>query len=308
MSWTLRRDGPVRAGRATLGSLVAAGLATATLLVAPAAAGAAPGGWAALGDSYTSGPLIPNQTLSPLGCWRSDHNYPHLAAAASGLALTDLSCSGASIADLSAPQATSMGTNRPQLSAVNSADRVVTLGIGGNDIDFTGILENCAALTPWGPTAVGLTCSSYYDAHGVDRIGNAIQALLPEVEAAVAEIRSLAPSAHVLLVGYPAILPATGSGCWPQVPFTTTDVPYLRAKEVQLDGMLATAATAANSPSVRYVNTYTPSLSHNACTAESTRWVEPLVPATAAFPFHPNAAGEAGMARIVEAAVAGAGI
>ena len=63
------------------------------LLAVPAGASAAT--WAGLGDSYAAGPLIPNQSLSPLGCLRSDHNFAHLAAAAAGDSLADASCSGA---------------------------------------------------------------------------------------------------------------------------------------------------------------------------------------------------------------------
>jgi hypothetical protein len=40
--------------------------------------------YVALGDSYTAGPLIPVQETTPLGCLRSDHNYPHLVAAGRG--------------------------------------------------------------------------------------------------------------------------------------------------------------------------------------------------------------------------------
>ena len=202
------------------------------------AAAPTPTGWAALGDSYTSGPLIPNQTVDPLGCLRSDHNYPHLAAVALGYSLSDISCSGAKVANLTQPQSTDLGTNPPQLSVVNTGDRVVTLGIGGNDIGFVSIIENCEALTPWGPTKVGLTCKAHYDAGGQDTIAAEIAALQPEVQAELVEIHTLAPHAQVFVVGYPAIMPPTGSGCWPQMPLTTTDVPYLRAKELQLNSML----------------------------------------------------------------------
>jgi lysophospholipase L1-like esterase len=248
--------------------------------------------------------LIPNQTLSPLGCLRSDHNYPHLTAASLGLALTDLSCSGATTADMTAPQQTSAGTNPPQLEAITPADKVVTLQIGGNDINFGGILENCAAATPYGPTKVGWTCKSYYTAGGTDHISAAVQALRPRVTAVLGQIRTSAPNAEILLVGYPAILPATGNGCWPQMPFTYTDAPYLRAKEVELNSALADVAAATGA---HYVDTYTPSTSHNACTTESTRWIEPFVPASPAAPVHPNAAGEAAMASLVTAALPRAG-
>ncbi len=266
-------------------------------------AGAAPRvlAWAALGDSYTAGPLIPTQIPDPPGCLRSDHNYPHLAAAALGFTLRDASCSGATVADLTATQATSQGANPPQLSVVANSDRVFTLGIGGNDIGFSEIVDNCAALTPFGPTSVGLTCKSFYDAGGKDAIAARINALRPAVVAALRRIHALAPRAHVYVVGYPAILPPTGSGCWPQLPFTHADVPYLRAEQVQLNAMLAGAAEEGRAG---YVDTYTPSEPHNACTAESTRWIEPVIPASPAYPVHPNAAGEAGLARAVELAMA----
>ena len=60
----------------------------------PGAAG--PPRYVALGDSYTAGPLVPNQTGSPAGCLRSTHSYPFLVAAGTGAAtFTDVSCQGA---------------------------------------------------------------------------------------------------------------------------------------------------------------------------------------------------------------------
>ncbi len=269
--------------------------------VAPVARAAVPPpAWAALGDSYTSGPLIPNQITDPPGCLRSDHDYPHLAAAALGFSLSDVSCSGATVADMTRVQSTVGGPNPPQLSAVAPNDRVVTVSIGGNDIDFRGIIENCIAASPWGPTRVGTTCRAYYDRSGHDVIAAEIRALRPRTSIMLARIHAVAPNAAVFLIGYPSILPAEGSGCWPRVPLTAKDVPYLRLKELQLNGMLASVAAAHR---VIFVNTYVPSEPHNACTAESVRWIEPIVPHAMAFPIHPNAAGEAGMAKLVEGAV-----
>jgi hypothetical protein len=54
-------------------------------------------------------------------------------------------------------------------------------------------------------------------------------------------------------------------------------------------------------------DTYTPSSGHNACSAEASRWTEPLLPASPAAPLHPNAAGEQGMADAVTQAIAGTG-
>jgi hypothetical protein len=48
-----------------------------------------------------------------------------------------------------------------------------------------------------------------------------------------------------------------------------------------------------------FVDTFTGSIGHDACKAEPTRWVEPLIPGTNAFPIHPNARGEAASGRAV---------
>jgi lysophospholipase L1-like esterase len=290
-----------------LGLVAVTTAASAATTSATAPAVAAPVGYAALGDSYTSGPLILVPAVSPLGCMRSDHNYPHLAAATLGLVLTDVSCSGATTANMTTAQKTAVGVNPPQLDAVTPADKVVTLGIGGNDIGFIRIIENCAALTPFGPTKMGWTCKSYYTAGGVDRIAVAIRAVGPRLEAVLGSVHRLAPDAKVFVVGYPAILPPTGHGCWPRMPFTFADVPYLRAEEIRLNNVLAQAAAAEGAT---YVDTYTGSIGHSACTPERTRWIEPLVPDSLASPVHPNAAGEVAIAGFVTAAVraAGAGV
>jgi hypothetical protein len=61
-------------------------------------------------------------------------------------------------------------------------------------------------------------------------------------------------------------------------------------------------ASAAADNAATYVNTFSSSIGHHAC-AGSGAWVNGLVPTSAAYPLHPNAAGEANMARQVEAAL-----
>ncbi len=113
-------------------------------------------------------------------------------------------------------------------------------------------------------------------------------------------IHSRSPAAKIYVVNYPAIFPETGSGCWPQMPISFTDAPYLRATEQRLNAMLATQA-AANGATL--VNWYQASIGHDACKGTSTRWVEPLVPGTLAAPIHPNKAGMTGGAAALVAAV-----
>ncbi|MGH9165830.1 MAG: hypothetical protein ACRDZW_10010 [Acidimicrobiales bacterium] len=88
------------------------------------------------------------------------------------------------------------------------------------------------------------------------------------------------------------------------MPVAVADVGYLRDKEKELNAMLATQASAAGAV---YVDTYRPSLGHDACALPGVRWVEPVVPAAPAAPVHPNASGMRGMADAVLAAVTASG-
>jgi lysophospholipase L1-like esterase len=266
----------------------------ASLLALAAAPGAAQAQWVGLGDSFAAGPLIPSQTLNPLGCLRSTRNFARLAAASTGRSLVDVSCSGARTDHMFNPQSTSAGTNPPQLNAVTSAARVVSLQIGGNDIGFSEILETCSTVNPF-----GRPCQNRYVRNGVDELRARIAATAPKVAAVLTDIKRRAPQARVLLVNYASILPNSGSGCWPQVPLAWADVPYVRGIHLALNQMLSDQARAAG---VVYVDSYTPSLGRDACRGTTTRWVEPLVPGNAAAPFHPNARGMAGIAPVVAAA------
>ena len=85
------------------------------------------------------------------------------------------------------------------------------------------------------------------------------------------------------------------------MPIAPDDVPYLRAKEKELNAMLATQAAAAGAT---YVDVYGPSIGHDACQLPGVRWVEPLIPLAPAAPVHPNALGMRGMADALLAALA----
>jgi hypothetical protein len=246
--------------------------------------------YVALGDSYAAGPVIPNQ-IAPLGCLKSDHNYAHLAAPTIGLPLRDPSCSGATTADMTNPQETELGTNPPQFNSLDAETTRVSLTIGGNDIGFAEVALSCVTINPF-----STPCKDKYDSGGKDQIAERIAATAPKVAAVLQGIHSRSPAAKVFVVNYAAIFPETGLGCWPQMPIGFGDVPYLRAKEKELNAMLATEA-AENGATL--VNWYNASIGHDACKGSSTRWVEPVVPTNPAAPIHPNERGMQGAAAIL---------
>ena len=268
------------------------------VVTANAAAAAPPGKYVSLGDSYVSGPLIPDQVN--LGCLRSDENYPSLVASVDGAsAFADASCGGATTADMTQSQADGPITvNGPQLNAVTSDDALVTLGIGGNDIGFVNIIATCAGESLTNP--FGSPCTAHYTSGGTDQLAAEIDATAPKVAAVLQAIHQQAPQAKVVVVGYPDILPEYNDGCWPLEPIAYGDVSYLRSTEKRLNSMLAETAAANNA---QYVDTYTPTIGHDVCQLPGTKWIEGLIPTSPAAPFHPNEQGEAAMARAVEAAL-----
>ncbi len=252
--------------------------------------------YVSLGDSYTAGPLIPVQV--PLfGCLKSNNNFPNLTARDLGLSLKDASCSGAETEDMENPQGVSPdGPNPPQFDRLTASTQIVTLQIGGNDIGFSGIARDCANAT----ANEGTPCQDRYVHDGRDEISERIQATAPLVAAVLQGIRTRSPNARVLVVNYAAILPDEGPGCWPQMPITDGDVPYVRAKEKELNAMLATEAAAAGA---ELIDWYTASIGHDACQPPVIRWVEPVVPLNAAAPVHPNLGGMLGVSEVLSAAL-----
>jgi hypothetical protein len=254
----------------------------------------APDTYVALGDSYTAGPLILDQSLDPLGCLRSNRNYPRVARPLVKAAkFVDVSCSGAQTEDLFRQQNVTPGPNMPQFDALGSNTKIVTIGIGGNDIGFSSIVQNCVELNP-----LGSGCKGDYVTGGRDLLRERIAATAGDIDAVLVEAKRRAPRAKVFLVGYPTIIPETGNGCWPTVPIVASDVVYLRGIAKALNTMLQQRAVANGAT---YVDTATSSIGHDVCS--SSRWVEAIVPTRDAAPVHPNASGMANTGRVVAAAV-----
>ncbi|MEU1816198.1 SGNH/GDSL hydrolase family protein [Streptomyces roseifaciens] len=299
MALTHKRGGRYGKGLAALGAAAALAASFAgTATAADAEAAATPAGgqrYVALGDSYTSAPGVPEQSGGD--CARSSVNYPALTAKAlHQTSFKDVSCSGAKTDDMWRAQ----GDNPPQLNALGRNTRLVTLGIGGNDIGFGDIIGTCAQLSVTDPA--GAPCRTKYTEGGTDQLTARIADAAPKVAKVLKDVHKRAPHARVVLVGYPAIMPEDGVGCFPAVPIAAGDVPYLRDTEKKLNTMLQGEARKAG---VRFADTYKPTLGHDVCKPTADRWIEGAQPENPAAPFHPNAKGEAAMSGAVISAARG---
>ncbi|WP_020666306.1 SGNH/GDSL hydrolase family protein [Amycolatopsis nigrescens] len=252
--------------------------------------------YVALGDSYTAGPLIPLPRLDPLGCGRSTANYPALLAQALHVrSYTDASCSGADTTHMTTAQDVLLGRNRPQFDALRTDTDLVTLGIGGNDYGvFGAAIGTCPGLRASDPT--GNPCERHFTVDGVDTLKAAIARIQPNVTEVLKGIHQRSPGAKVLVIGYPRIAPARGY-CPDVLPFANGDYAWLNSVEVALNHALAKAA--AEDGDASYVDTFGPSLGHDACAPRGVAWINGKdLDLLAAADYHPFRTGMAGVAAV----------
>jgi lysophospholipase L1-like esterase len=279
-------------------------IAALVTLTTPAAA-KDPFVYVALGDSYTSGPLVlPHDTSHvPQGCGQSQRNYPHLAALLLKVdELRDVSCGSAEIDEFYAPQEVpGPGTNRPQFKALGPDVDVVTVGIGGNDVGFVGAATDCIRLTPKVVPHARPSCSDRFTRNGGDDISRRITETLPKLGRALDDIHRLAPNAAVLVVSYPTALPDNRMSCYPYLPIRRDDMAYLVKKFKEMNRMLKTAAAQHNAT---YVDIYTPSIGHDACKPPALAWINGAVLVPPSYPAHPNDLSYLHSAPVVAKAIA----
>ena len=249
--------------------------------------------YVSLGDSWISGPLVPDMVGTPIDCARSSRNASALVAAELGISrFADVSCGGAKLEHLTSPQKPALrgllGVAPPQFDALTPDTTLVTIGIGGNDVKFPNTAIACANLlqVPLGPPPFGRPCRDELTANGSDVLAERIARTAPRLRRALREVRHRAPRALVLVIGYPTALPQEGSGCWPRVPLLEPDVEYLRDRFEDMNEMLR---SAARSTGATFVDTYTSSAGHDVCQPAGEAWVNGITLDPPAAPMHPNA-------------------
>jgi lysophospholipase L1-like esterase len=243
------------------------------------------GKYVALGSSFAAGPGIPD-SVAGQSCGRSTNNYAHLVAADLGLDLTDVSCSGALSDNVaSVPQ----DPNPLQIAAITPDTQIVTVTIGGNDVNYSASLITCGQDGANGTSCLGVAV----DTAAIDqRIGAEQQKLVDMLKS----VKQAAPGARIFLVTYPMILPAPPVPCPPRAPFESADATFLGTLGKDLQDAFLGAAQVAN---VHFVDVYGASQGHDVCASDGQRWVEGQTP-PAVIPYHPNAAGMRAIADLVE--------
>ena len=245
--------------------LAVAVAAVLTVLVGPAPADGAGPEYVALGDSYASGTGTRSYLDDGTSCQRSAYAYPSLIAAARGYTLNFRACSGATIPDVTAGQ----------LSALSAATTYVSVSVGGNDAGFADVLTECAF--PWWAS----DCDGAID--GAQAYING--AMPAQLGTLYGQIRGLAPSATVVVVGYPRIF--NGEDCNAATWFSPAEETRLNQTADLINARTAAAAAAAG---FGFANPAPVFVGHAVC--DDPEWLNGL-----SYPisesYHPNVAGHA---------------
>lgn len=263
-------------------SLTSIALLGAGLAVAPGSPASAAGEpYVALGDSYSSGVGTRSYINDGSECMRSTLAYPSLVAAAKSYSLNLRACSGAVVADV---------TNS-QLSALSSSTRYVTISVGGNDAGFVDVITECA-LPAWASDCAGAVAGAQ------NYIRNTLPASLGTL---YSRIRSAAPSAKVVVVGYPKLF--MGEDCNALTWFSPQDEALLNDTAVLLNNTTASRASAAG---FSYVNPISRFTGHAVC--DDPEWVNGLSNPIEES-YHANTAGHRdGYTPLVSSPLTGAAV
>jgi lysophospholipase L1-like esterase len=306
--------GPALGALALLGVLwgpttaLAGGAATSPVMVA-------------MGDSYSSGEgACTPQTTRNCGylagtdtlvdrCHRSTHAWPYLAASdlmASGAisSFVFAACSGSVVADLYGPNHR-FRTAEPvgQLEQLRAITRdparyvkAVTLTIGGNDEDFTGVLTACIL---GGTTCIGRR-QKVADGPFVQRLRIAYR-----------DIHRAAPDARLYVLGYPNLFarPAFALRC--DMPPASAE--WIRGRIGHIDDLIRRAVRQVDERNATSFAVYVPTRAsfdgHELCRRPADRgetYLNHLIgfPFARSESFHPNIPGQQALLRTVKPVLA----
>jgi len=234
--------------------------------------------YVALGDSYSSGLGAGSYFGSSGSCDRSANAYSQLWDNANAPAsYVSVACSGATTQDVL----------NSQLAALGTGTTLVSITIGGNDVGFSSVMTTCVL------SSTSTCVSAIKEAE--TEMANQLPAELNNVLAAIA---SHAPSARVVVLGYPELYDLSRSaGC---IGLSTTDRTDLNQAADELDAQVQAAAG-------RYRDSYADVRSafagHEIC--DSNSWLHSVDWFDLGDSYHPTASGQSGAYYPVLTAAAG---
>ena len=289
--------------------------------------------YVALGDSYSSGqgasgaatsaylpkvPASPGLPEIPANCLRSSNAYAMLLARGlQGRYQFDESRDFVACAGAQAARIGGVPSLYDQVEHLGSDVGLITLGVGGDDAGWVGVLTQCgqeiagkavtlppidaAMLRRHATTHAESACQSIIS-NGLNNAENKLNYRLPRLYRA---IRKAAPNATVIVVGYPQILSASAESfaCYHALDLKPAAANFDSATnklDTLIEGWAHWAGFGFVDPRAEFGN-------HGVCAPPGdTAWIGGMLPNQLFGPpitsFHPNQLGQAGFANAIAAA------
>lgn len=248
--------------------------------------------YVALGDSYSSGQgVAPYEPGTENSCARSRDAYSRLLSRSPAMKLNlraFVACSGA----------VSSNVINDQVNALTSNTDIVTITIGGNDIEFASLVKAC--VDPREPDQPDCTQGTAY-ATSVYALENYIPLSLDTTFAAIKA--KIGVQTRVLVVGYPLLIPAAGVPTNPLYCITTSAVEKTAAR-----GIVSNLNQATHDAVARAGNQFefidpnydtSPFKGHELCNDGSDFNGVVPPPGNEKDSYHPNAAGQEAYRQII---------
>ncbi len=248
--------------------------------------------YVAIGSSYAAGP---DMSVVKKSCLRSSDNYPHRVAEARKMHLIDVTCTGATTANVvSRPQ--SRWTNEVQIAAVGPDTDLVTITVGGNDLEYLGRLTamSCQTVTLRTRNTPAFRACRTGAAIPDEPSKSAYTSVEQNLVRIVLDARVRAPRAQIVLVDYPPALPPSMRPC-AQLPLTGEQMAV--TKRI-FDGLAAATAGAARTTGAKLVQASKAGAAHSVCSAQP--WLSGFTPP---WPYHPTELGKRAVADLVLSAI-----
>jgi lysophospholipase L1-like esterase len=243
-------------------AVAAAAVASLATLGLTGVASSASLNYVALGDSYASGYGAGGTELNST-CKTNTNAYPELYAKATGATLDFQACSGAKIETVL----------DDQLETLSASTNLVSVTVGGNDTGFADVMDTCVRKSE-------AECRKKVT-EGEDIARNTLPGALDNL---YSTIKSKAPKARVVALGYPHIYKLGGSCLFAP---SDTSRGYVNEGADVLAGVIKDAAARAG---FTYVDVRDSFAGHEVCSGND--WIHGVELGDINMSFHPNQAGQ----------------
>lgn len=214
--------------------------------------------YVAMGSSFAAGPGIGEPDVAAMQCGRSKSNYAHILAQRMALELVDVTCGGATTQDILSRK--QHPTTPPQIEAITEDTKLVTVTIGGNDLNLARDLAitSCNNYSH-SPNAPGMLCNP----RPIPPSEAQFTTLATNLAQIAQEAKRRAPNARIVFLDYQAILPPTGN-C-DRIFLKDDEVAAFNARQQRYAQIVRNAAIANN---IEFFSAFEATRGHDACAPE----------------------------------------